>query len=191
MNETLYHLVYEYEAINAQEEKDRQVMMEYIQAFEDVTTRENHFAHFTASPWIINKDATKVLMVYHNIYDSWGWCGGHLDGEDDCLFVAVKEGMEETGLTKLQPISSTPLALDILPVPPHVKRGAFVSSHVHLNVTYLCIGDETEPLQIKPDENQGVKWVPLEEINQIVSEEAMKIVYEKLIRSSKKFLHEV
>lgn len=191
MNETLYQLVYNYEPCNAQEHQDRQVMLEYIQCFEDVTTRDNHFAHFTASPWIINSDATKVLMVYHNIYDSWGWCGGHLDGDEDCLAVACREGMEETGISTLQVISSTPLALDILPVPPHVKRGAFVSSHVHLNVTYLCRGDEKEALQIKPDENRGVKWVPIEEIDQIVSEEPMKIVYEKLIRSSKKFLHDV
>lgn len=191
MNERLVQLISTYEPVNAQEQQDQRVMLEYLHTFEDVTTRSNHFGHFSASPWIINEDATKVLMIYHNIYQSWGWCGGHLDGEDDCLYVALKEGQEETGVTSIQPISTQPLAIDILPVPPHVKKDAFVSSHVHLNVTYLCIADEKEPLIIKPDENSGVKWVPIEEINEMVTEEDMIIVYEKLIQSSKKFLNKV
>ena len=58
------------------------------------------------------------------------------------IHVALKEGREETGLKKLELLSESILAIDILPVPPHVKRGAFVSSHVHLNVTYLCQADE-------------------------------------------------
>ena len=37
-------------------------------------------------------------MVYHNIYDSWSWLGGHADGETDLLAVALREVKEETGL---------------------------------------------------------------------------------------------
>ena len=28
---------------------------------------------------------TKVLMCYHNIYDSWSWLGGHADGDRERL----------------------------------------------------------------------------------------------------------
>ena len=52
----------------------------------------------TASAWVVNKDRTKVLMVYHNIYNSWSWLGGHADGETDLLKVAVREVKEEAGL---------------------------------------------------------------------------------------------
>ena len=55
--------------------------MEYLNTFNDVLTRNNKMCHFTASSWIINKDKTKVLMVYHNIYKSWSWTGGHADGD--------------------------------------------------------------------------------------------------------------
>ena len=56
-------------------------------------------AHMTASSWIVNEDYTKVLMIYHNIYNSWAWTGGHADGDEDLLHVAVKEAREETGLS--------------------------------------------------------------------------------------------
>lgn len=187
MIKRIYNEIISYQPTCAQERQDQSVMLEYISMFDNITTRDNHFAHLSASPWIVNKDFTKVLMIYHNIYDSWGWCGGHLDGEINMLEVALREGCEETGLTHLKPILHDILAIDILPVPPHVKRGAFVSAHVHLNVTYLCIADEDAPLKIKPDENSGVKWIALEEINEHVSEEDMKIVYAKLIEQAKKF----
>ena len=187
MNQCLFDLIWRYEPMNEQEKEDRDVMLEYIKTFDDITTRNNRFAHFSASPWIVNHDFSKVLMIYHRIYDSWGWCGGHLDGDDDCLHVAIKEGMEESGLTSLQPLTAKPIAIDILPVPPHVKNGSFVSAHVHLNVTYLCMADEHASLSIKPDENSGVKWITNEHINDEVSEEDMKIVYAKLNRIAKQY----
>ncbi|MCR0203284.1 NUDIX hydrolase [[Clostridium] innocuum] len=178
----------DYIPYNIQEEADRKVMLRYLRDFSNVYTRENVYGHITSSPWIINADASRVLMIYHNIYDSWGWCGGHADGDRDLIHVALKEGTEETGLKHLQLLDKRILAIDILPVPPHMKRGAFVSAHVHLNVTYLCQADEQEALTSKPDENSGVKWIPVEEIEQIVTEEDMKPVYRKLMEKSRSLL---
>lgn len=45
----------------------------------------------------------------------------------------------------------------------HMKKGKYVSSHLHLNVTYLLEADEQEVLAVKPDENSGVAWFTLEE----------------------------
>ena len=70
-----------YEPYNEQEKKDKEVMLKYMDTFDNLLTRENEFAHFTASNWIVNKKRTKVLMIYHNIYQSWAWTGGHADGE--------------------------------------------------------------------------------------------------------------
>mgnify|MGYP002237558723 CR=1 FL=1 len=52
----------------------------------------------TASAWVVNKDRSKVLMIYHNIYNSWSWLGGHADGETDLLAVAIREVREEAAL---------------------------------------------------------------------------------------------
>ena len=76
---------------NEQEKQDKEVILEHINNFENVLTRDNKFGHFTASAWVVNKERTKVLMIYHNIYKSWAWTGGHSDGEADTLNTAIKE----------------------------------------------------------------------------------------------------
>ena len=165
---------------NEQEESDKKLMLKYIADFSDVLTRENTLCHFTASNWIVNKERTKVLMIYHNIYDSWAWTGGHADGDSDLLHVARKEAFEETGLDNLKLLSDGIYALQILMVDPHVKRGKFVSSHLHLDCCFLFEATEEEVLRIKEDENSGVKWINIEDVCIITNEEKMKPVYKKL-----------
>ena len=77
--------VLKYKPYNEQEENDKEMLLEYIDTFKDVLTRENRMCHFTASNWIINKQRTKILMAYHNIYKSWAWTGGHVDENENLL----------------------------------------------------------------------------------------------------------
>ena len=170
-----------YVPYNEQEEKDKNTILKYMDAFEDTLTRNNEFGHFTASAWVVNKERTKVLMIYHNIYKSWAWTGGHADGESDLLSVAVREVKEETGVENVKVLDDDIFSLEIVCVNGHVKRGKYVSSHVHLNVTYLLEVDENATLRIKEDENSGVKWVPIDEIEVASSERLVKEnVYRKL-----------
>lgn len=170
-----------YNPCNEQEEKDKQVMLKYINNFDDVLTRDNEFGHFTASSWVVNKEKTKVLMIYHNIYKSWAWTGGHADGESDLLKTAIRELKEETGVENVKVLKDDIFSLEIVCVNGHVKRGKYVASHVHLNVTFLLEVDENEVLRIKEDENSGVKWVNIEDVEKVSSEEwIVENVYKKL-----------
>ena len=120
-------------------------------------------------------------MIYHNIYHSWAWTGGHADGEEDLLSVAKREAMEETGVQDIREIGDGIYSLEVLTVDGHEKRGVYVSSHLHLNVTYLLEADEEEILRVKPDENSGVKWFPLKEAIKASSEPWMtERIYRKL-----------
>ncbi len=170
-----------YQPGNEQEAADRDEILRQIECCPDIFTRENRNAHMTASSWIVNRDRTKVLMVYHNIYDSWSWVGGHADGETDLLAVAMREAMEETGLAHVVPVSDQIYSLEILTVDGHVKRGRYVSSHLHLNVTYLLEADESEMLRSKPDENSNVAWFTLEDAIRASSEPWLRDrIYSKL-----------
>jgi len=119
-------------------------------------------------------------MIYHNIYKSWAWTGGHADGDSNLLNVALKEAKEETGLENLKVISDGIYSLKILTVSSHIKRGKFVPAHLHLDCCFLLEADENEQLRIKEDENSGVKWVNISEVENISNEEEMKPVYRKL-----------
>jgi len=159
-----------YEPFNELEERDRELILHALLTEEDVFTRDNALCHMTASAWIVNADRTKALMAYHNIYDSWSWLGGHADGEEDLLAVALKEAREEAGILNVRPVSEEILSLEVLTVDGHVKRGRYVSSHLHLNVTYLLEADEEEGLHIREGENSGVRWFGLDEAVQASSE---------------------
>ena len=86
----------------AQEVSDRALMLKAMDRYDDLLGRENPVMHFTASSWIVSPARDRVLMVYHQLYRSWSWTGGHADGEEDLRAVAVKEAMEETGLTEVR-----------------------------------------------------------------------------------------
>ena len=172
---------------NEQEEVEKRIMLNYIKDFNDVLTRQNEYGHFTSSAFVFNKERTKILMIYHKIYNSWAWVGGHSDGDSNLLYVAMKEAKEETGIKNVEPISKDIYSLELINVNGHEKRGKYVGSHVHLNVTYLLEADESEEIRIKEDENSGVKWVPIDDILNVTSEVWVRDrVYAKILDKMKK-----
>jgi 8-oxo-dGTP pyrophosphatase MutT (NUDIX family) len=177
--------IQDYITYNEQEENDKRVMLNYINYNHDVLTRSNEIAHFTASAWVLNPNENKLLMIYHNIYKSWAWTGGHADGEEDLLSVAIREVQEETGITKVVPVIDDIFSLEIITVDGHMKKGKYISSHLHLNVTFLLKALEYEKLVIKPDENKGVKWMEIEEAVAASNEPWMQEIYRKLNRKLK------
>lgn len=175
-----------YMPVNEQEERDKEVMLAYLQNHEDCFCRENLIAHFTTSIWTVNKERTKTLMAYHNLYDSWAWLGGHADGCKDLTKVAMKELEEETGVKNAHLVDNGILSLEVLTVDGHVKKGKYVPSHLHLNVTYMAEADEEEALVVKEDENQAVKWFTFEDAIKASTEPWMiEHIYKKLIAKSK------
>lgn len=149
---------------NEQEARDREVLLCWLDSGAEILTRNNPVAHLTASAWVVSSDRKYVLMAYHNLYNSWAWLGGHADGESDLQAVAAREAREESGIREVKPLMDNPVSLEILTVDGHEKKGKYVSSHLHLNLTYLFEADMSEALTVKPDENSGVAWIPVEEI---------------------------
>ena len=148
----------QYKPCNEQEERDRALLLRALREEENVFSRENERMHMTASAWVTNERRDRILMAYHKIYDSWAWLGGHADGERDLLAAAMREVREESGVVHVRPVMEDIFSLEVLTVDGHEKRGRYVSSHLHLNVTYLLIADDTDALTVKPDENSGVRW---------------------------------
>lgn len=160
----------EYMPWNEQEAADLPLILYHLEHTPDVFSRKSEVCHFTASAWVVTPDRDAVLMAYHNIYNSWAWLGGHADGETDLSLTACREAKEESGIEVLRPVTDDILSVEILTVNGHEKKGIYVPSHLHLNVTYLFEADPSGAICCQPEENSGVAWIPVEEIGRKSSE---------------------
>lgn len=179
--------IIEFEPSNEQEFQDKKVILEYIKNFpHNILLRKNEFAHITSSGFIMNEKLDKVLMIHHNIMNTWAWTGGHVDGDMDFLNVAIKEAKEETGIERVRALSDKIVSLDILPVDGHIKNGKYINTHSHLSIAYILIANEDDVLKIKKDENSDVSWFEIDKINSKYFSERNIYLYKKLISRAKK-----
>ncbi|MCU0104627.1 NUDIX domain-containing protein [Acholeplasma vituli] len=176
----------EYQPKSDLEVADLAYILDAIKHYGEALFMRHPAMHFSSSAMIFNPSMTKTLLIYHKLYDSWGWTGGHMDGDTDFLKVAIKEAKEETGLDSITCLNSNPISIEVLPVWFHYKHGKPISSHLHLNASYILIADDQLPLKQNVEETNGVKWVNIDEITQYVSEPEMMPIYQKIIERGKK-----
>lgn len=175
----------DYKPYNEQEEVDKELILDFLERNPDAYDRTNLIGHLTSSAIVVNESLDKVLFIHHNIYNAWGWVGGHNDGDRDFLHVALKEAQEETGVETIRPYDQEILGIDVIHVENHIKHGKYVSDHVHLNVTYLLVADDTDELIINHAENSDVKWFDIDDVLNHVDEPRMIPVYTKLFERVK------
>jgi 8-oxo-dGTP pyrophosphatase MutT (NUDIX family) len=115
--------------------------------------------HITGSAWIVNEARTHALLVHHTKLNKWLQPGGHADGDENVLAVAIREVCEETGLIKLEELTTGIFDLDIHPIP---ARKDF-PEHLHYDVRYAFIASQEDELLLS-DESTEVKWILLDDV---------------------------
>ena len=171
-----------YNPFNEQEIQDKKVILNYIKQFGyNVLLRDNEIAHITSSGFIMNSALDKVLLVHHNIRNVWSWTGGHADGDEDLLYVSIKEAKEETGIIDIHPLLDKIASIDILPVYGHFKNSNYVNAHLHLSIAYILIADEKNELRICSEENSGVEWFSIKKFTNEYFDKNDVYLYNKLI----------
>lgn len=172
---------------NEQEENDKVQMLKFIDSNDDVLTRNNIFGHFSASAFVVDESFCKALLLYHNILEGYIYPGGHADGEWDLLNVAKREVEEETGLV-VEPVVKDIFSICTAPTKGHVKKGKYVSAHLHFDILYLFVAknDDMEKIRVLETENKDVKWVDLEESYNEEVVDWVRPINEKIVSKIKK-----
>lgn len=171
-----------YTPINEQEKQDKKIFLEVIEKYKNkAITRECETAHLTSSSIILNEEHTKMLMIYHKIYDTWTWTGGHVDGDTDLLEVALKEAKEETGIKEFKIINGIK-TLDILTVQGHIKKEKYVAPHLHLNIAYILEAKEQDELILNKEETKGIKWIDLKHVEKASGEKEIVYIFNKMLK---------
>lgn len=135
--------------------------------------------HITGSAWIVNPERNAVLLVHHAKLNRWLQPGGHADGEEDVLNVALREAEEETGLQHFNIISDAPFDVDIHLIP---ARKDF-PEHYHYDVRFLLEAERANNIVVS-EESHDVKWIPLAELENYSTEQSVLRMKAKLLRAN-------
>lgn len=137
-------------------EEEQTCIPDFIQLTEDPLsyTRERKEGHFTASAWIVNKRRTHTLLTLHRKLNRWLQLGGHADGNENLLEVALNEAREESGLSSLRIVDRFIFDIDKHIIPARMRE----EEHFHYDVRFLIEAELDEPLTISP-ESSALAWV--------------------------------
>lgn len=153
--------------------------IDFVTAETDCFERSLAIGHVTGSAWIVNEDASQVLLTHHAKLDRWLQLGGHADGDSDVLAVAMKEAREESGLLDFEPVGDGIFDLDIHPIPARKSD----PEHLHYDVRYVLRATGSTDY-IVSDESHDLRWVTLDEVEELTVEESML----RMVRKSPRHL---
>jgi len=137
--------------------KNKSEMLKFLQN-DNCFNRSNLTEHFTASAWIINEDNTKALTTIHKKLNMQLQLGGHCDGDNNVLRVAITESIEESGITKIS-YSVEIFDLDIHIIPEY--NG--IPEHKHYDVRYLIKVPNDSNLIINDEESSDLIWITMDD----------------------------
>jgi 8-oxo-dGTP pyrophosphatase MutT (NUDIX family) len=124
--------------------------------------RDHLPGHMTGSVWIVNHDRTKVLLTHHAKLNRWLQPGGHADGNEDILTVALKEAEEETGLKNLKLLLPGIFDIDIHSIP---ERKDF-PRHDHYDIRFILEAHEDEQIAVS-EESHDLAWVRIADLTSV------------------------
>jgi 8-oxo-dGTP pyrophosphatase MutT (NUDIX family) len=124
---------------------------------------ENHLippGHFTTSAWLVGPDGHHALLTNHATLNRWLQLGGHADGDPDVLQGALREAHEESGLTRIVPLSKDIYDIDIHQIPFNAKRN--LPAHNHYDVRFLLYTDQSD--YVCSAESHALDWFDYDQL---------------------------
>ncbi len=137
--------------------------LEFLQNNDNCYDRSNLVGHVTAGALVCDRKGN-ILLNHHKKSGMWFQFGGHCDGETDCLNVAKREVMEESGITDIE-----------LGVPSIFCVSTFVVAdcnaknepkHTHYDINFLFIVKD-KYFKIS-SESIEIKWTTIAEARQLI-----------------------
>ena len=153
----------------------------FIKPFLQLLKEKNCFerthlpGHITGSSWIVDENHEHVLLVHHVKLNKWLQPGGHADGDENILQVALREAEEETGIKKICSVNQTIFDLDIHAIPARKE----MPEHLHYDIRFLLQCSRDEQLVVSA-ESHDVKWIRLTELHHLTQERSVLRMMEKV-----------
>lgn len=151
------------------EEKERQArLLVYLEKSndKDILDWNNFNGHIVAGGFIYAKEEHKFLVLYHKDLKMFLYPGGHVnDNEKSPLQSAIREIMEETGLSNLEQLKENeqiPIDIDTHLIGYNERLN--LPAHYHFDFRYLFIVDKISRIKIEQNELSNYKWIDIYEL---------------------------
>lgn len=176
----LLDLLEKYTPYDADEQIHVQEMHRLVHDHQDAFLRMRAEGHMTASAWLVDVKSKKVVLLHHAKLNRWLQPGGHADGNENLVSVAMKELQEETGLEGFNLYNQGIFDIDIHVIPSRKRE----KEHRHYDVRFLFIGDSAiQP--VKNHESKEVRWVDWKDVSALSGNE--KSILRMLEKTAKVF----
>jgi len=143
---------------SAPESSEKERFLHLLDNYSDALIRTCRPGHLTGSSLVFEPSSRQILMLFHSKLQKWLQPGGHADGDGDLARVALREAIEETGISDLRVFDEV-VDLDIHEVdPPKEDR------HEHYDVRFLVVAPEGA-IPKGNHESQELRWINVEDLH--------------------------
>jgi 8-oxo-dGTP pyrophosphatase MutT (NUDIX family) len=159
--------------------EEKKFIKKFLELLEspDAYQRTHLPGHITGSAFIVDENREFTLLTHHAKLNKWLQPGGHADGDENVIRVALREAEEETGVKNFKLITPTIFDLDIHLIP---ARKDF-PEHYHYDVRFLFTASKDEPLVIT-EESHDLGWKKIADIETLTDNNP------SMVRMAKKVL---
>jgi len=176
-----------FESFDTIEVNAKRQIINFIVNNDIIFGKENKDGHFTGSAWIVDYERKNVLLAHHAKADEWFQLGGHLETNETVYEAALREAIEESGLTTIKVLSDKIYGIDVQ----NVSQRKNEKSHIDFDIFFIFEADKNEELKIT-NESKDLRWVSVDEVHKITNDEAVlrmirKMKIEKSVTENKKY----
>lgn len=169
--EELLHLLNSYMELFPGEVDRTKIFSEYLERNDtsQLYTRKNFDGHITTSAFIVDRSSREMLLLRHKSLARWLQPGGHTESDESLLASALREAVEETGMTPGQLVNmpihddaEMPFDIDSHYIPANPKRAE--DGHYHHDLRYVFFYNGARDNDFNTDEATGMKWLSFDSL---------------------------
>ena len=158
-----------YQPRDARERTMTDDLIAFVSAHPECFERSLAVGHVTASAWVTDPTGAAALLTHHRKLGRWLQLGGHADGDADVRRVALREAVEESGVTAIRFASPSIYDVDIHRIP--ARPGE--PEHWHYDVRFAFFAARNAPLSVSAESHE-LRWIPLDRLDAFAVDESVR-----------------
>lgn len=172
----LYKHVLSYTPVDESEKISKRKVVELLEGYPNCFERDNMPGHITGSALLVDEKRENILLNHHRKIGKWLQFGGHSDGEANPFNVALRETIEESGITKtsfIYPFSGI-FDIDVQLIPKYKE----LQKHYHYDIRILLTTTQTD--FTVSNESKELKWIKIDNVKKYNSQKKFFRMINKL-----------